>query len=777
MQSAAVFSGNRLAGFILALGCCLAGLLPSDSHAQTCPCNTVQPLGSCLEKKAAYPDLFPGAAAIVPRANGTPLLLIADLYSGQSYRYDATKFDTSTPVKFSSPGGTGTTSGIAYRQNGTEITLFWAVEGSIFSTDSDLGRAQNLGEVKLAELAAALRVITEDMSIEVGTLGGITNHGSTNTLWGVDIVNDVYFEFKDNGDLVLVDGKPHFFFNPKRNGLSGGAYGNSITYVLSEGKEYFDIPVGSLTDRRPSEVHRVHATDGIAPETHKVGDSTGVFYTLGAGAGSPVYATGIAAWQDSCGAGQASEILLDLDNIGGKPQILQVAGDSPTAANVADFACAPADELQVRLTWRKTLPYTTLKITRKNLVAAGAVESTVFEGSDFANDPESFLDTPTDGSFEYKATVTAAAPVPPTTCSIAVGAGSLLAHARFTARPSTTDPTPYAITAVNGDKIFVADLNTSDTQVFDLDLNTTGTVDGPVEEGLTIGLAWDGENSQLYWLENSSGRHYLHATDAAGVKIGSRVFVDSPVNLDRGIGLGDIVYDSEANFFWTVDLLNGVIYAINNLGGIPAEFHSAQIPNPETGGTLGGGIALNAVTATTFTLDVTLGKGTTGVINQIGRFEYNRGAPASKKETARFDLATATGAADFGGIEFVQTGTGDDQKTFEYVVGLDTRTIYKLSMDSNVPPGAVAFRRGDANNDASLNISDPSAILSFLFKGGAAPACLRSADVDGSQTVDITDAVFLFSYLFKGGTAPPAPFPACGFDLVSTVACPAANCN
>jgi hypothetical protein len=117
---------------------------------------------------------------------------------------------------------------------------------------------------------------------------------------------------------VLVDGKPHFFFNPKRNGLSGGAYGNSITYVLSEGKEYFDIPVGSLTDRRPSEVHRVHATDGIAPETHKVGDSTGVFYTLGAGAGSPVYATGIAAWQDSCGAGQTSEILLDLDTIGGQ---------------------------------------------------------------------------------------------------------------------------------------------------------------------------------------------------------------------------------------------------------------------------------------------------------------------------------------------------------------------------------------------------------------------------------------------------------------------------
>src|SRR5262245_36709714 len=199
MQSAEL-SRNRLAGFILAL-------LPAVSlHAQTCPCNTVQPLGSCLEKKAKYPDLFPGAAAIVPRANGTPLLLIADLYSGQSYRYDATKFDSSTPVKFSSPGGIGTTSGIAYRQNGTDILLLWAVEGRIFSTDSDLGRVQNLGEVDLAALAVALRAITGDTSIEVGTLGGITNHASTNTLWGVDIVNDVYFEFKDNGDLVLADG-------------------------------------------------------------------------------------------------------------------------------------------------------------------------------------------------------------------------------------------------------------------------------------------------------------------------------------------------------------------------------------------------------------------------------------------------------------------------------------------------------------------------------------------------------------------------------------------
>ena len=80
-----------------------------------------------------------------------------------------------------------------------------------------------------------------------------------------------------------------------------------------------------------------------------------------------------------------------------------------------------------------------------------------------------------------------------------------------------------------------------------------------------------------------------------------------------------------------------------------------------------------------------------------------------------------------------------------------------------IPPG-ISFRRGDANADGAQDLSDGVAVLSFLFGGGDAPPCAKSADADDSGTVDVTDAVFLLNFLFSGGLPPPAPFAECGFD-------------
>jgi hypothetical protein len=88
------------------------------------------------------------------------------------------------------------------------------------------------------------------------------------------------------------------------------------------------------------------------------------------------------------------------------------------------------------------------------------------------------------------------------------------------------------------------------------------------------------------------------------------------------------------------------------------------------------------------------------------------------------------------------------------------------------PAGAMHFRRGDPNEDGALDLSDPTAILSWLFLGSAAPACLDGADANGDGAHDLSDAVFLLGYLFTGGDPPPAPGPAaCGSDPAPKFGC------
>ncbi len=86
------------------------------------------------------------------------------------------------------------------------------------------------------------------------------------------------------------------------------------------------------------------------------------------------------------------------------------------------------------------------------------------------------------------------------------------------------------------------------------------------------------------------------------------------------------------------------------------------------------------------------------------------------------------------------------------------------SCEEPAPPPPL-FRRGDANADEKLDLSDGIRILNYLFVGAAAPDCLDAADTNDSGTLDLSDAVKIFNYLFSGGDPPPSPGPdACGAD-------------
>lgn len=68
------------------------------------------------------------------------------------------------------------------------------------------------------------------------------------------------------------------------------------------------------------------------------------------------------------------------------------------------------------------------------------------------------------------------------------------------------------------------------------------------------------------------------------------------------------------------------------------------------------------------------------------------------------------------------------------------------------------FIRGDANLDASIDISDAETIIAGNWLGASLP-CQDAADANDDGNLDISDVIFVLSHLFSGGAPPPAPFP------------------
>jgi hypothetical protein len=75
------------------------------------------------------------------------------------------------------------------------------------------------------------------------------------------------------------------------------------------------------------------------------------------------------------------------------------------------------------------------------------------------------------------------------------------------------------------------------------------------------------------------------------------------------------------------------------------------------------------------------------------------------------------------------------------------------------------FRRGDAGNDGSVDVSDAVRLLLALFAGAEPIACADAADVDDDGALAVNDAAALLGYLFRGGSPPAFPGARCGEDL------------
>ena len=76
----------------------------------------------------------------------------------------------------------------------------------------------------------------------------------------------------------------------------------------------------------------------------------------------------------------------------------------------------------------------------------------------------------------------------------------------------------------------------------------------------------------------------------------------------------------------------------------------------------------------------------------------------------------------------------------------------------------ASFRRGDSNEDWTVDVSDAMHTLAFLFSDVELPTCPDAADSNDDGIVDVSDPLASLSMLFLGGPALPAPGLVAGFD-------------
>lgn len=82
----------------------------------------------------------------------------------------------------------------------------------------------------------------------------------------------------------------------------------------------------------------------------------------------------------------------------------------------------------------------------------------------------------------------------------------------------------------------------------------------------------------------------------------------------------------------------------------------------------------------------------------------------------------------------------------ENIVNNSTAVMFRVSADP--------VMAGNANGDGSINILDVTYLVSYLYKGGAAPVPLAAGDPNCSGNLNILDVTYLISYLYKSGPAP-----------------------
>ena len=82
------------------------------------------------------------------------------------------------------------------------------------------------------------------------------------------------------------------------------------------------------------------------------------------------------------------------------------------------------------------------------------------------------------------------------------------------------------------------------------------------------------------------------------------------------------------------------------------------------------------------------------------------------------------------------------------------------------------FRRGDSNDDMSVDLSDVIFTLRYKFRSGEEPVCMDAADSNDDGRLNIADSIYMIYYFFGGVAEIPAPVVDCGADPTPDIPAP-----
>ena len=94
--------------------------------------------------------------------------------------------------------------------------------------------------------------------------------------------------------------------------------------------------------------------------------------------------------------------------------------------------------------------------------------------------------------------------------------------------------------------------------------------------------------------------------------------------------------------------------------------------------------------------------------------------------------------------------TGDAGVRFARLDGVSYIPRHNMSYCAKIQNA----KRGDANGDQIINISDAVYMTNYLFRHGPPPVCFVSGDANCDDDLGILDVVYLINYLYKKGSLP-----------------------
>ena len=109
---------------------------------------------------------------------------------------------------------------------------------------------------------------------------------------------------------------------------------------------------------------------------------------------------------------------------------------------------------------------------------------------------------------------------------------------------------------------------------------------------------------------------------------------------------------------------------------------------------------------------------------------------------------------------------GNGKDDLEEIASGDVEDANGDGIPDDCAGAPVSFRRGDCNDDGTVDIADAVCTLEWLFLVGEAPQCIAAANTNGDESVDIGDPVYSLWFFFAGGPDPVQPFPICGRSLL-----------